>query len=141
MQSVSKTILVGRLGKDPEVKTIGSGNTVANFSVATSESYKDKTTQEKKDITEWHNIVLWGKSAEFAGKYAKKGDQVAIVGKNKTRSWEKDGVTRYTTEVICDEFTLLTSKSDRSSSSNDTGASGDSNAFEPAPANTDDLPF
>ena len=107
MSGVNKVILVGRLGKDPEVRNLENGTTVANFTVATSESYKDKTTGEKKEITEWHNIVLWRAQAEVAQKYLHKGDMVYIEGKLRTRSWEKEGVTRYTTEVVGDNMTMF----------------------------------
>lgn len=107
MSSVNKVILVGRLGKDPEVRNLDSGTTIANFTMATSESYKDKTTGEKKETTEWHNVVLWRGQAEVAAKYLHKGDLVYIEGKLKTRSWEKDGVTRYTTEVVGDVMNIL----------------------------------
>lgn len=108
--SVNKTILLGRLGKDPELRHLDNGNAVANFSLATSESYKDKSTGEKKETTEWHNIVLWGKTAEIAQKYLHKGDQVYIEGKLRTRKWEKDGITRYITEVVGDSITMLGGK-------------------------------
>lgn len=130
---MNKVILIGRVGKDPEVRTIDNGNTVANFSIATSESYKDKTTGEKKEVTEWHNVVLWGKIAEIAQQYVKKGDLISIVGKNRTRSWEKDGVTRYTTEVLGDELRMLGGKS--GSQGSDTPATSSSDD------NSDNLPF
>jgi single-strand DNA-binding protein len=97
--SVNKVILVGRLGKDPEVRFTAGGKAVANFSIATDESYKD-ASGEKQKRTEWHNIVVWGNSVEaFVQKYLHKGDMVYIEGKLQTRSWEKDGVTKYTTEI------------------------------------------
>lgn len=98
--SVNKVILVGRLGKDPEVKYTGSGKAVANFSIATDESYKDKDGNKQKK-TEWHNIVVWGNSVEaFVQPYIHKGDLVYIEGKLQTRSWEdKAGVKKYTTEI------------------------------------------
>jgi len=108
---VNKVILLGRLGKDPEVRNLENGNQVANFSIATSEYSKDKSGN-KKESTEWHNIVLWGKVAEIASKYLKKGNQVLVEGKIKTRSWEKDGVTRYVTEIMGDNITLLGGKGD-----------------------------
>src|SRR6187402_3254729 len=110
MSGVNKVILVGRLGKEPEVRSLDNGAMVANFSIATSESYKDRTTGEKKEITEWHNIVLWRGLAEIAQKYLHKGDQVFIEGKLRTRSWEKEGVTRYTTEIVADNMTMLSPK-------------------------------
>lgn len=114
MSGVNKVILVGRLGKDPETRTLQDGAMVVNFSLATSESYKDKTTGEKKEVTDWHNVVLWNAPAEVAAKYLHKGDQVYIEGKMRTRSWEKDGVTRYTTEVIGNSLQLLGGKSSAS---------------------------
>ena len=107
MAGVNKVILVGNLGKDPEVRHLESGVPVASFSVATSESYNDKTSGERKTVTEWHNVVLWRGLAEVAEKYLHKGDQVYIEGKLRTRQWEKDGVTRYSTEIIGDNMTML----------------------------------
>ena len=107
MAGVNKVILIGNLGKDPEVRHLESGVPVASFSIATSESYNDKNTGEKKTVTEWHNIVLWRGLAEVAEKYLHKGDQVYIEGKLRTRQWEKDGVTRYTTEVVGENMTML----------------------------------
>jgi single-strand DNA-binding protein len=145
MSGVNKVILVGRLGKDPEVRNLENGATVANFTMATSETYKDKATGERKEITEWHNIVLWRGLAEIAAKYLHKGDQVYIEGKLRTRSWEKDNITRYTTEVVGDNMTLLGSKPSAGgnferaqapavTAANDLGEKMSSNA-------TDDLPF
>ena len=110
MSGVNKVILVGNLGKDPEVRHLESGTAVASFSVATSETYKDRNTGERKTNTEWHNVVLWRGLAEVAEKYLKKGDQVYIEGKLRTRQWEKDGVTRYTTEIVGDNMTMLGSR-------------------------------
>ena len=107
MSGVNKVILVGNLGKDPEVRSLENGIKVASFSLATSESWKDKTTGEKKTVTEWSNITLWKGLAEIAEKYLKKGSQVYIEGKLKTRSWEKDGVTRYTTDIIGHNLVML----------------------------------
>ena len=139
-------ILVGRLGKDTDVRTLESGATVANFTMATSESYRDKSTGERKEITEWHNIVLWRGLADVAAKYLHKGDMVYIEGKLRTRSWEKEGVTRYTTEVIGDNMTMLGSKSggsgggDYAPTSSSSGRSGGDD-FKPSDSATDDLPF
>ena len=110
MIGVNKVILVGRLGKDPEIRHLESGVAVANFSMATSERYKDRNTGETKEVTEWHLVALWRKLAEIAEKYLKKGDQIYIEGKLRTRSWEKDGVTKYTTEVIADNMFMLGGK-------------------------------
>jgi single-strand DNA-binding protein len=147
MSGVNKVILVGRLGKDPEVRNLDNGAVVANFTVATSESYKDKTTGEKKEITEWHNIVLWRGLAEIAQKYLHKGDMVYIEGKLRTRSWEKEGVTRYTTEVVGDNMTMLSSRGSNSgSSSSDYGSrtterTPTESYSTPADGGSDDLPF
>ena len=107
MAGVNKVILIGNLGRDPEVRHLESGASVASFSIATTESYKDRNTGERRDVTEWHNIVLWRGLADIAEKYLKKGSTVYIEGKLRTRSWEKDGVTRYTTEVVGDQMTML----------------------------------
>jgi single-strand DNA-binding protein len=146
MSGVNKVILVGRLGKDPEVRNLDNGATVANFTVATSESYKDKTTGEKKEITEWHNIVLWRGLAEVAQKYLHKGDMVYIEGKLRTRSWEKEGVTRYTTEVLGDNMTMLSTKgsgggSNSGYNSPETTSADSYRAHAPVENSTDDLPF
>ena len=111
MSGVNKVIIVGRLGKDPEVRHLENGASVANFPVATSEVYKDRNTGERKEQTEWHNVVLWRGLADVAEKYLNKGDMVYIEGKLRTRSWEKDGITRYTTEIVGDNMTMLSPKS------------------------------
>ena len=99
--SINKVILVGRLGNDPELKQMPNGNSVANLSLATSESWMDKTTNEKKEKTEWHRVVIFGKTAEIAGQYLKKGSQVYIEGQLQTRKWQdKDGQEKYTTEIV-----------------------------------------
>jgi len=142
MAGVNKVILVGNLGKDPEVRNLENGATVANFTMATSETYKDKTTGEKKVITEWHNIVLWRGLADIAAKYLHKGDQVYIEGKLRTRSWEKEGVTRYTTEIVGDNMTLLGSKPGGSGLSAPQYSQSAGDDAKGAPDNsTDDLPF
>lgn len=106
--SVNKVILIGNLGKDPEVRHLENGAIVANFSIATSEVYTDKSTGEKKETTDWHDIVVWRGLAEVAEKYLKKGYKVYIEGKIKKRSWQdKENITRYTTEIIADELTIL----------------------------------
>ena len=112
MAGVNKVILVGNLGKDPEVKYLDNGVAVANFSLATTENYKNKEG-EKVSQTEWHNIVLWRGLAEVAEKYLKKGASVYVEGKIKTRKWEdKDGNTRYNTEILADNMTMLGGKKD-----------------------------
>jgi single-strand DNA-binding protein len=99
--SINKVTLLGNVGKDPEIRTFQNGGKVANFTLATSESWKDKTTGEKKTATEWHNVVLHGDGlVGLAEKYIKKGSKLHIEGKLETRKWEKDGATRYTTEIV-----------------------------------------
>jgi len=106
--TINKVILIGNLGSDPEVKTTPSGVQVANFSLATSESWTDKTSGEKTEKAEWHRLVLWRRLAEVAGQYLKKGAKIYIEGKLETRSWEdKEGQKRYTTEVIVDKLEML----------------------------------
>lgn len=100
-RGINKVILVGNLGQDPEVRYMPNGNAVANFSVATSESWKDKQTGETRDRTEWHRVVVFGKLAEIAGEYIKKGTQVYLEGQLQTRKWQdQSGQDRYTTEVV-----------------------------------------
>lgn len=101
VRGINKVILVGRLGKDPEVRYIPNGGAVANLQVATSESWRDKQTGEMRELTEWHRVVLFGKLAEVAGEYLRKGAQVYIEGQLRTRSWDdNNGVTRYITEIL-----------------------------------------
>jgi len=111
MASVNKVILVGNLGRDPEVRYMPNGEAVCNFSIATTENWKDKSGV-KQEKTEWHNIVMYRKLAEIAGEYLKKGRPVYVEGRLQTRKWEKDGVTRYTTEIIGDNMQMLGSKGD-----------------------------
>ena len=106
--SVNKVILIGNLGKDPEVRRLENGAVLASFSIATSESYVDKQSGEKKEITDWHDVVLWRGLAEVAEKYLVKGTKIYVEGKLKKRSWQdKEGHTRYSTEVVGDEMTIL----------------------------------
>jgi single-strand DNA-binding protein len=111
--SVNKAILLGRLGRDPEVRTLESGVKIANFSLATGDSYK-KQDGTVVDTVEWHNVVLWRGLAEVAERFLKKGDQVYIEGKITTRSWDdKDGNKRYTTEIVGNELKMLGGKKDQ----------------------------
>lgn len=108
MGSVNRVFLVGNLGRDPEVRFTQSGQAVANFSLATSEKWTDKNTGEKKEETEWHRIVAWGKLGEICGEYLSKGKQVYIEGRLQTRDWEdKDGNKRSTTEIVANNMTML----------------------------------
>ena len=110
MSSLNKVMLIGRLGKDPEVRFTPSGAAVASFSVATDDSYKDKEGK-KVEQTEWHNITAWQKLAELCGEYLKKGSLVCVEGKMKTEKYEKDGVTKYSTKVVASNVIFLGSKS------------------------------
>jgi single-strand DNA-binding protein len=107
MAGINKVILVGRLGNDPEMRYTADGTAVTNFRVATSDEWIDKTTNEKKERTEWHRIVAWRKLAELCGQYLTKGRQVYVEGKLQTRSWEKDDIVRYSTEIIASEVQFL----------------------------------
>lgn len=111
-RGINKVILVGNLGKDPEVRYMPSGGAVANITVATSESWKDKQTGEQKDRTEWHNVVFYNRLAEIVGEYLKKGSQTYIEGSLRTRKWQdKSGQDRYTTEIIASEMQMLGGRS------------------------------
>lgn len=145
MAGVNKVILVGNLGKDPEVRHLDNGRAVANFSLATSETYKNRQG-ERVTNTEWHNIVLWSPLAEIAEKYLGKGSQVYIEGKLTTRSWDdQEGNKRYTTEVVGREMTLLGSKADNPAGAggmvSTTGARVESPVSSIPEDDTDDLPF
>ena len=146
MSGVNKWIGIGNLGKEPEVRTLENGTKVANFSIATSETWFDKGSGEKKEKTEWVNIVVWKNTAEVVEKYVKKGDKVYIEGKLQTRSWEKDGVTRYTTEIVCHSLVMLGGSVGGGAQQNSSSSYGPPAARPPleAPAGgagEDDLPF
>ena len=112
-RGINKVILVGNVGNDPEIKYSQSGKPVANLSIATSESWKDKNTGENQVKTEWHRIVAWDKLADIIGKYVTKGSQIYIEGKLQTRKWQdQNGIDRYTTEVVASTMQMLGSKND-----------------------------
>jgi len=140
MAGINKVILIGNLGKEPEVRHLENGATVANFSLATTETYKDRDGN-KATQTEWHNIVVWRKLAEVAEKYLHKGSKIYLEGKIKTRSYEdKDKNKRYVTEILADSFTMLDSKKDDfQSDSNESDTSVNLGNQSNSP--TDDLPF
>lgn len=121
MSGVNKAIIIGNLGRDPEVRATQGGTAVCNFSVATSERWNDKQTGEKKEQTEWHKVTCFGRLAELAGEFLRKGSKVYIEGSLRTRQYEKDGVTHYSTEINARELQMLDGRG---------GASGD--AAEPA---------
>ncbi len=117
MAGVNKVIIIGRLGQDPEVRYTPNGQAVANFNVATSENWTDKTSGNKQERTEWHRIVVWGRLAELCKDYLKKGRQVYIDGRLQTRNWDdRDGKKRYITEIVANTIQFLGSSSERSES-------------------------
>ena len=144
MASLNKVMLIGNLGKDPEVRYTPSGSAVASFSVATSEKFKNRNG-EMEERTEWHNVVLWGRQAEVAGEYLSKGKTVYIEGRLQTRKWQdKDGRDRWTTEVVGDRMQMLGGKGEGGRS----GGRGESQGFGGGPAYDepsfnpdDDIPF
>lgn len=153
MASVNKVILVGNLGKDPETRYMPNGDQVTNITVATSESWKDKSSGEQKEATEWHRVVFFRRLAEIAGQYLKKGSQVYIEGRLRTRKWQgQDGQDRYTTEIHADEMKML---GKREGMGGGDAPSRDSGGGRPAPAKSqpannnggnfndfeDDIPF
>ncbi|MDP2547596.1 MULTISPECIES: single-stranded DNA-binding protein [unclassified Oceanobacter] len=109
-RSVNKVTLIGTLGRDPEVRYMPNGNAVANMTMATDESYNDKQTGQKVEQTEWHRLTVYGKLAEICQQYLKKGSRAYFEGRLRTREWEKDGVKRYTTEIICNDMMMLDSR-------------------------------
>ncbi|MCL4857338.1 MAG: single-stranded DNA-binding protein [Flavobacteriales bacterium] len=142
MAGINKVILLGNLGKDPEIRYLEGGTAVANFTLATSENYKDKTTGERKTITEWHNVVLWRGLAEITEKYLKKGNQVYIEGKLRTRSWQdKDGNTRYTTEIVAENMQMIGRKDEKTSSTPSDTSTPSTPEIEQNNSMEDDLPF
>jgi single-strand DNA-binding protein len=111
MASVNKVIIVGNLGRDPEMRTFPSGDRVANVTIATTDKWKDKQTGEMKEATEWHRVVFNGRLAEIAGEYLRKGSQVYVEGSLRTRKWtDKDGIEKYTTEIRADQMQMLGSR-------------------------------
>lgn len=133
MASVNKVILVGNLGRDPEVRYMPNGEAVCNFSIATTDNWKDKSGV-KQERTEWHNIVMYRRLAEIAGEYLKKGRPVYIEGSLQTRKWEKDGVTRYTTEIIANQMQMLGSRGDSGGTSYEGAQATAPDDFNQAPA-------
>lgn len=125
-RGINKVIIVGTLGADPDIKYTGDGKAIANLSAATSEQWKDKESGEKQEKTEWHRIVFFGKLAEIAGEYLKKGSQVYVEGKLQTRKWQdKEGVDRYSTEIVGSEMQMLGGKpTDRKEQHNQAKADG-----------------
>ena len=146
-RGVNKVILIGNLGKDPEVRYMPNGNAVANITLATSESWKDKQTGEQKEKTEWHNIVVWAGLAEICGKYLTKGKQVYIEGRIQNRSYDdRDGNKRYITEIVANEMQMLSRAGDQGGGGG--GGRPERSAEEPSQGSPeqsfnpdDDIPF
>lgn len=143
---VNKVILLGNLGRDPEVRSTPSGRQVANFTLATNRKWTNRETGERQEETEWHRIVVWGRQAEVAGQYLRRGKQIYLEGRLQTRSWEdrQSGEKRYTTEIICESFQMLGSR--------DGGGGGGgfsepphpaetADSYSPPPEEDDDIPF
>lgn len=141
MASVNKVILVGNVGKDPETRYISSGEATTSITLATTESWKDKSTGEKKEIVEWHRLVFWGKLAEIAGQYVKKGSQIYIEGKLQTRKWtDKENIDRYTTEIKVDVLQMLGGKQEGAGRATPSPAPAATPSAARA-SNSDDAPF
>ena len=148
MASINKVILIGNLGRDPENRYLPSGEQVTSIAVATTESWKDQTTGEKQSLTEWHRISFFGKLAEIAGQYLKKGSQVYIEGRLRTRKYtDKEGIDRYATEIIADTMQMLGSRQDgqestgRNKYAEQTGRDAPSQRPAPMSDMDDDIPF
>lgn len=140
-RGVNKVILIGSLGNDPEIRYTGDGKAIANLSLATSESWNDKQSGEKKEKTEWHRVVAFGKLAEIIGEYVKKGSKVYIEGKLQTRKWQdKGGETRYTTEISAYDLQMLDSKG-QSSQAPSKPAQSQPASTPPVDDFSDDIPF
>lgn len=146
--SVNKVILIGNLGRDPEIRSLENGVKLARFSMATSETYNDRSSGEKKEITEWHNIVAWRGLAEVAEKYLLKGMKIYVEGRLKTRSWQDDSnMTKYSTEIIAENMTILSSKNEANSNRTEPYTNLNEKPFSQIPSDIlkensdDDLPF
>ena len=135
MASVNKVIIVGNLGRDPETRSFPNGDQVANVTIATTDRYKDKTSGEMKEITEWHRVSFFGRLAEIAGQYLRKGSQVYVEGSLRTRKWtDKDGIEKYSTEIRADSMQMLGSRQGMGGGSGGGDDGGGYDAPAPAPA-------
>ena len=145
MAGINKVILVGNLGRDPEVKNLESGAKMARFTLATNETYTDRASGERKDLTEWHNIICWRNLAEIAEKYLNKGKQIYLEGRLRTRKWtDQNNMERYTTEILADNIQML-GRSDNASENSSVSTAAPAmvtqdSAYVP-PIEEDDLPF
>ncbi len=142
MAGINKVIIVGRLGRDPEVRYTPDGTAVANFSVATSDEWRDKESGEKRERVEWHRVVAWRRLGEICGQYLSKGRLVYVEGKLQTRSWEQDGVTRYMTEIQASDVQFLGGRDDSQQGPAQRPSGPDSVPEPPIPdGQDDDIPF
>lgn len=139
---INKATLLGNVGNDPDIRTMQSGDKVANFTLATSERWKDKNTGEQKEATEWHRVTVWGNLAGIVEQYVRKGSKLYLEGQIKTRSWEQDGQKKYTTEIVLQGFggvlKLLDSKGDAKPTQHEQAKQ---NGYQPQPEPEDDIPF
>jgi single-strand DNA-binding protein len=151
-RGINKVILVGHLGSDPETRYMPSGGAVTNLRIATSESWRDKTSGEQQERTEWHRVVFFGRLAEIVGEYLKKGSQVYVEGRLQTRKWQdKDGNDRWTTEIVANDMQMLGGRGGNGGGSSgggypddynqDSGYSGGSSSSGPSEDFDDDIPF
>jgi single-strand DNA-binding protein len=149
-RGINKVILIGNLGADPEVRYMPSGGAVANISLATSDTWKDKQTGEQQERTEWHRVVFFGRLGEIAGEYLRKGSKVYVEGRLQTRKWQdNNGIDRYTTEIIANEMQMLDSRGGTANFNSEPSAATSKPATQPASAPSqssyddfdDDIPF
>jgi len=140
-RGVNKVILIGNLGRDPEVRYMPNGQAVANVTIATSEAWKDKNTGEQQERTEWHRVVFFRRLAEIAGEYLKKGSKVYIEGRLQTDKYEKDGQTHYTTKIVADQMQMLDSKGGGNNFSSAAPDMGSEPQMAAAGDFDDDIPF
>ncbi len=143
MASLNKVMLIGNLGRDPEVRYTASGQAVASFNLATTEKFKNRNG-DWEERTEWHRVTLWARLAEIAGEYLSKGKTVYIEGRLQTREYEKDGIKRYTTEIVGEKMQMLSPKGERRGGGDSYSAppsGGTGGGYEPPPFQDDDIPF
>ena len=140
-RGINKVILIGNLGNDPDIRYTASGSAVANISLATAESWRDKATGEQQERTEWHKIVFFGRLAEIVGEYLKKGSKIYIEGQLQTRKWEQDGQTRYTTEIVARDMQFLDSRGSSDSSYKEASQDAQTEEVPESGITDDDIPF
>ncbi len=137
-RGVNKAIIVGNVGSDPDIRTMPNGNQVVNLSIATSDEWKDKNTGEKKEKTEWHRCVFFNKIADIAAQYVNKGSKLYVEGRLQTRSYEQDGVKKYSTEIVVNDMQMLDSKNTNSNNEVKEASNNDIAKFD---SFDDDIPF